>query len=286
MKLDEIYIRDPFIFVEDGVAYLVGSTDPNPFADHATSFLAYKSTDLENFEGPFELFRNDGTFWSDRHYWAPELYKIDGKYCLFASFKSLNNVRATQVLVCDTPLGKYVPSEKPYTPNNMECLDGTYYEENGKKYSFFCNEWQQVFDGTICVGELNDSLTELSNVKTLFKASDAKWPVPFMCNDKKCYVTDGPFIYKTKNNRLIMIWSSPDETGYATGIAYSDSGIYGNWIHLDKPLLSDDKGHGMIFTFNNQLYLTVHKNNSNFGSERPVIYKIKEENDMIHLLEN
>ena len=56
MKANEIYMRDPFIFVEDGVAYLVGTTDENAWGGPASGFLGYKTEALENFEGPFTLF--------------------------------------------------------------------------------------------------------------------------------------------------------------------------------------------------------------------------------------
>ena len=288
MKLKDIYMRDPYIFVEDDVCYLVGSTDENPFSDTASGFLAFTSKDLVNFEGPYPIFENDGTFWSTMNYWAPELFKINGKYCLFASFIAKGRHRSTQVLTCDTPIGKYIPTAKPYTPSEWDCLDGTYYEENGKKYSFFCHEWTQINDGTICVGELNDELTELTNVKTLFKASEAKWAKSFKVSDDNSrlnYVTDGPFIYKRKNGRLLMLWSSPSDNGYALGVCYSDTGVSGNWIHLDEPLYKNDGGHGMIFEFKGDTYLIIHINNSKNGQERPKLLKVIEENDMIHLEE-
>ena len=80
MLLKDIYMRDPFVYVENGIAYLVGTTDETCWEGKAKGFLGYKSKDLVNFEGPFILFSNDGTFWADEHYWAPELYKIKDKY--------------------------------------------------------------------------------------------------------------------------------------------------------------------------------------------------------------
>ena len=58
MKLNEIYMRDPFIFVEDDTCFLVGSTDKQVWEGKAFGFLGYKSKDLVNFEGPFVLFEN------------------------------------------------------------------------------------------------------------------------------------------------------------------------------------------------------------------------------------
>lgn len=287
MVLKDIYMRDPFIFVEDGVAYLIGTTDKNAWEGKAKGFLGYKSEDLVNFTGPYVLFVNDGSFWSDENYWAPEMYKIDGKYHIFASFFKQGKLRRSQVLTCDSPLGLYKPTSKPFTPEGWQCLDATFYEENGKRYSFFCHEWVQIHDGEICVGELNHDLTELSNIKVLFKASDAKWPVCFYCggSDIKNYVTDGPFIYKTSKGRLIMLWSSNSSKGYAIGMAYSDDGVYGDWKQVDEPLFANEGGHGMIFEFKGKKYLIIHTDNSSSTHERPLIKEIIEENNLIRFKE-
>lgn len=287
MELNEIYIRDPFIFVEDDILYLIGSTDEQPWSGKASGFLGYKSKDLKNFEGPFSLFENDGNFWSDENYWAPEMHKIDGKYCIFASFFAQGHHRSSQVLFSDKPFGKYVPSLKPFTPKDWDCLDATYYEENGHRYTVFCHEYLQTIDGEMCLGEFNEDLTELLSVKTLFKASDAKWSVGFPLGNhpQMCFVTDGPFIYRMKSGRLLMLWSSNGAKGYTLGLAYSDNGIMGDWKQIDKPLYADDGGHGMIFEFKNTKYLIIHINNKQFGHERAKLFKVIENNNAISLEE-
>lgn len=287
MKLSDIHIRDPFILVEDNTCYLIGSTDEQIWSGKASGFLGYKSTDLKNFEGPFSIFENSDDFWADENFWAPEMFKIDGKYCIFASFFNKGHCRASQVLISDKPFGQFVPSAKPFTPEDWECLDATYYEENGHRYSIFSREHLQVIDGEICAGELNNDLTELTNVKTLFKASEAKWSVGFYLDrsSQKHYVTDGPFIYKMKNGRLLMLWSSNGPQGYALGLAYSDNGIMGDWKQFDEPLYTDDGGHGMIFEFKNTKYLIMHVNNKTFGKERAKLFKVIENEESISLEE-
>ncbi|MGI6713831.1 MAG: glycoside hydrolase family 43 protein [Bacilli bacterium] len=285
MTIKDIYMRDPFVFVENGTAYLIGTSDENIWSGKADSFLGYKSTDLVNFEGPYVLFKNTDDFWADENFWAPELHKIDGKYYIFASFKNVDRPRASQALVASTPFGKYTPLAKPFTPKDWECLDATYFEENGRKYSIFCREWLQVHDGEICVGELNDDLTELKNIKKLFKASDAQWAQYFYNGDdkNKKYVTDGPFIYQCENGRLLMLWSSNGKEGYALGVAYSDNGILGEWKQLEEPLFKDDGGHGMIFSFQGKKYLILHTSNKTPLSERPYLIEVIEENNMIKI---
>ena len=80
MKLNDIYLRDPYVYVEDGVCYLVGTSDIQAWGGKASGFLGYKSSDLQNFEGPFALFENTPSFWADENFWAPELHFINGEW--------------------------------------------------------------------------------------------------------------------------------------------------------------------------------------------------------------
>jgi len=284
MKLNEIYMRDPFIFVENDVAYLIGTTDEQAWGGKAHGFKGYKSTDLENFEGPYQLFTNSDDFWAFEHFWAPEMHKINGKYYIFASFIAPGHNRSSQALVCDTPLGTYVPLKKPFTPEEWMCLDATYFEENGKKFTIFCHEWSQIHDGEVVVAELESDLCGVKNPKSIFKASDSKWAKPFFVNGSeiKNYVTDGPFIYKTKSGRLLMLWSSVSDNGdYAQGLAYCDNGIMGDWKLIDEPLCRKDSGHGMIFEFKGKKYLILHNNNRSHPNERPVIQEVLEVNNSL-----
>ena len=277
MKLSEIYMRDPFVFVEDGVCYLVGTSDKQAWGGKASGFLGYKSTDLLDFEGPYVLFERNDSFWADENYWAPEMHKINGEYYLFASFFKEGKHRASQVLMSSSPLGKYVPSKKPFTPEGWDCLDATHYEENGKHYAFFCHEWVQVGDGEICLGELNDDFTSLERVEVLFHGSDAKWAVPH--DEGKGvtgYVTDGPFLFKDEEGKLCMIWSSFSKEGYALGVARSEGGVHGPWKQEEEPLVKEGGGHGMVFSFKGRRYLIVHIHNDEHLKERPFLRILKE----------
>ena len=66
MKTNEINIRDPFVLLENGTYYLYGTRGATCWGP-ATGFDVYTGTDLENWEGPFPCFENDGTFWADRN---------------------------------------------------------------------------------------------------------------------------------------------------------------------------------------------------------------------------
>lgn len=284
MKLSDIHMRDPFILPENRKYYLYGTRGKNCWIKESPApdmgFDVYISEDLENWSEPKAVFEKTDGFWADRNFWAPEVHKYRGKYYMFASFFNAVRHRGTQILVSDTPDGKFTPlTKEPVTPEAWSCLDGTLYiDKKGEPHIVFCHEWSQIGDGAICEMKLSDDLTRaVSEPRTLCHGSDPWWAVKG--NDR--FVTDGPFFYRGESGRLYMLWSS-GANGYVQAVSYSSNGdIDGEWKH-DLPLLdSDDGGHGMIFkAFDSRLYLTLHRPN-NSPNERPAIIPIREENGTI-----
>jgi hypothetical protein len=146
----------------------------------------------------------------------------------------------------------------------------------------FCHEWTQIVDGTMELVRLSDDLSKpLTEPVTLFNASDAEWVLPVQEHGE---ITDGPFLYKSKNGKLIMIWSSFGTNGYAIGQAISENGrIAGPWTQAAL-IFKENGGHGMIFkTFDDQLVLLFHQPNIS-PQERAQMYLIEEENDRLVLV--
>ena len=277
MKKEEIRIRDPFILVDDKTKtyYMYGTTDL-VYDSYMTypRFFVYVSRDLENFEGPYVVF--DGkkeNFWATHDYWAAEVWQYNGKYYLFGSFKAENMRRATQILESDTPLGPFKPiSAKSHTPDMWECLDGTFWVENGTPYLVFCHEWVQCENGEMCAVELSKDLKDtVGEPFLLFKASDNPYTSSFERNDlKNCRVTDGPFLFK-ENGKLKMIWSSYADGRYAVLEAVSDN-LRGVWSHR-KPRFDFDGGHAMLFkTFEGKRYIALHHPNEPSKERAQFIY--------------
>ena len=120
----------------------------------------------------------------------------------------LDRHRATHIFVCDTPDGEFVPlTDKPITPPDWECLDGTFWIENGKPYIIFSHEWTQVKNGEIWAMQLSEDLkSAVDEPFLLFRASDNP-NVSELNGHLGAYVTDGPFLYR-EDGKVNMIWSS------------------------------------------------------------------------------
>ena len=285
MKRSDINIRDPFVLVHGGKYYLYGTRGETCWGP-ADGFDVYVGDDLENWSEPVECFHNDGSFWADRNYWAPEVHVWQGGFYMFASFKREGVCRGTAVLKAASPLGPFRPhSEGCVTPPGWECLDGTLYiSPEGKPYMAFCHEWVQAGDGEICALPLTDDLSAPAGEPfLLFRASEAPWcKVMKHSSGISGCVTDGPFFYRTENGTLLCLWASFSEGGYTEAVAVSDNGdITGRFVQAE-PLFKDDGGHGMVFRgLDGQLYLTLHSPNSHL-EERPVFYPIREEGGRLH----
>lgn len=279
MKRTDINIRDPFVLVHDGAYYLYGTRGATCWGP-ADGFDVYVSRDLDEWEGPYVCFHNDGTFWADRNYWAPEVYAYNGAFYMFASFKHPDVKRGTAILKAESPLGPFrLHSNGCVTPQAWDCLDGTLYiSKTGTPYMVFCHEWVQAGDGEICAIPLTADLSApAGEAFLLFHASDAPWcKVMHHSSGVSGCVTDGPFLWRTADGTLLCLWASFSQGGYTQAAAISDNGeIDGHFTQTD-PLFMDDGGHGMVFrALDGQLYLTLHSPNTHL-EERPFFHPIQE----------
>lgn len=280
MNLKDIYIRDPFILVYEGLYYLYGKTKVND-----KKFFVYKSKDLEEWLEPKTVFEPPENFWADRDFWAPEVYEYKGKFYMFASFKSPEKCRGTQILVADKPDGNFKPlTDLPATPLDWECLDGTLYIDNdGIPYMVFCHEWRQIDNGTVCYARLSDDLKHfVTEPVEMFSAHDYSFVEPIKAGVSK-FVTDGPFMHRLKNGELIMIWSSFGNDGYFISVLKSDNReIDGKWL-AQNMLFDKHGGHGMLFyDLQDNLKIIFHSPNEPAGEERAVILNLVEKDGMLH----
>ncbi len=293
MKLRDIHLRDPFILAEDGVYYLYGTrrgatTKVIPWQ----GLDVYTSTDLIEWSQPRECFTRPADFWSDRDFFAPEVYRYGNAYYMFASFRSETRLRCSQILKSDSPMGPFVPfTEGPITPEGWACLDATFYvDEDGTPWTAFCHEWTQIGDGTIDILPLTPDLSApAGKSEVILRAGDAEWAYSLVDPNGRNFVTDGPFFRRGTNGKLYMLWSgfhAGPQYWYVQALAISDSGsIRGPWRHADRYIYDEDGGHGMLFDgFDGNLYLILHSTNVP-PHERPRLFRVRETEDGFEITE-
>ncbi len=273
----EIHLRDPYILpiADEEKYYLFGTATPVTDQVPLRGFDYFTSDNLDEWQGPFPAFRAPASFWADRDFTSPEVHVYADGYYMFASFKAPGRCRGTQILAASFPGGPYLPhSHETVTPHNWECRDGTFFvDRSGDPWVIFCREWMEVGNGEICATPLEKDLSAAAgNPALLFRALDAPW---VRVRDRHA-VAEGPFLHRTDEGQLIMLWSSYDAGGYAIGIARSEKGLLGPWHHDPDPLYVLGGGHGMLFRmFEGLLMLTLHHPNSH-PHERPIFIPIRE----------
>lgn len=311
LTLDQFYSHDPFIVAhqESKTYYLYNGAGPRQLGGDRSGVIAYKSKDLQHWDGPYVVFTVPDGIWADpaQGVWAPEVHRYRGKYYLFATLhnnqkllpyksedelptyqekKAKPHLRGTQIFVADTPDGPFRVFGKGETGPPMEqmTLDGTLWVEDGKPNMVYAHEWIQVWDGTMEAIELTPDLGgRVGQPKLLFRASEAPWVKAAKPGEpRKTYVTDGPWLHKTKTGKLVMLWSSYRDGLYVETIATSQSGkLAGPWKQ-GEVLVGEDSGHGMLFhAFDGRLMLVLHQP---FRQARAKLFEVDDSGDTLRIV--
>ncbi|MER5224636.1 glycoside hydrolase family 43 protein [Streptomyces flaveus] len=314
MRLPDMPLHDPFIVAdsESGTYYLYTSNDPSVSGVDGTGTMVYRSRDLRDWTRPVVVFRTaeQKDIWASDGGWAPEVHAWGGRYYLFTTlhdqdkplpvrppnqwgtpFQLPNHMRGTITAVSDSLLGPFtvVDPAGPTPPEQLMTLDGTLYvDPAGQPWMVYAHEWLQTIDGTMEAIRLAPDLTRtIGDPVFLFKASDAFWiseQIPGgVPHQLAPYVTDGPQLYRTPDDSLLMLWSTYEKNvadqdgtisgGYVQTYAVSKSGdITGPW-QQHRPLVRDDSGHGMLFhTFDGELMMILHRP---FENARGKLYEMQ-----------
>ncbi len=269
-------IRDPFVLYYNNKYYV-----------YSTGWYLSCGDDLrETFSTPKTCVEIPEDFLEQP--WAPEVYLYDDKFYMLTTYRSSKNkLRGCAVFVSDTPEGPFkLHSDGTITPKEYDSIDGTLYiDESGQPWMIYTQEYTTAKDGlsrTMCAKLSKDLKEFLDTPVELFNKSDTHW--------SNGLLTEGNFVYKTKNGKLIMIWSDFIDSDYALSFSVSDGNILGPWKHSKKPFYSKDLhgeldgGHGMIFKDRDGLlWLALHSPNTPppNGTENLALIPIVEENDTI-----
>lgn len=282
----DIGLSDPFIMAD---------TKSQKYYMTGTGGGLWSSSDLETWDYlGFPLqFNNSGWMGMSPQVWASEIHYIDGKYYNMSTFTNgdidvngtMQPRRAVHIMSSSLPQGKYTlisGSDAIYLPAEKTTLDGTYFEDtDGKRYLLYCHEWVQNGNGTIEYIELKPDMTGTIGQGTIMtRAHDATW--------NTSPVTDGPYLFRTQEGRLGMIWTSWHGERYVQGVAYSTSGeLSGPWVHEPLPITPDNYGHGMLFrTFDNKLLMSIHSHrninlDAQYFERHPVLFVMDDSGDQL-----
>ena len=259
-----VQIRDPYVLECAGTYYMYGT------GLASEGYGCVFSTDLQTWSDPVQVCAPQDGCDGEGDWWAPECHYYKGAFYLFASYRSAaSGKRGTAIFRASDPLGPFeIITGGHVTPKERDCIDGTLYvDESGQPWMVYVGEWTSNKDGVgdMYAAKLSDDLTAfVSEPVLLFRGSAPK--------KRAANITDGPYLYRTQNGRLLMLWSYFDKKGYCVQIAYSDNGkVDGKWVQqpgalYTKTRRNSDGGHGMLFMApDGTLTLSIH--GPNFASE-------------------
>ena len=271
---DDFLIRDPFVLVHDGLYYMYGTG-----AAKGNGYGCYTSPDLVHWAGPFNVFTAPADFDGVKDFWAPECHAYGGHFYLFATyFSRATGHRGVSIFRADDPLGPFEEiTDGHVTPHERDSIDGTLYvDDAGQPYMVYVEEWTSTEDGVgrMAAASLSDDLTHFTTApRELFRADDPSWT--------SSSVTDGPFVYRSRTGKLLMLWSSFSAQGYCVALA-SAREMNGRWLQQHARLYAKgrhhamDGGHGMLFTdLTGQLTLCIHAPNSD-APARAQFYPVRD----------
>ncbi|MBD5778062.1 family 43 glycosylhydrolase [Pelagicoccus sp. NFK12] len=303
MYMPDMPLHDPFIVAHEPTQtyYLYTRNVSRLTGVEELGTMAYTSKDLKNWDPPKVVFTVPEDSFAQEGNWAPEVHEYKGKFYLFVTLHDSDAylkrppetwrdtyVRGTITAVSDTPDGPFEMLNKdgPVVPKDLMTLDGTLYvDQDEQPWMVYAHEWLQRIDGTIEAVKVSDDLSRaIDDPIHLFKASDAPWlNQSIEVSDAGLhYVTDGPQFYRTKDDVLLMLWSSYESGSYVQAIARSESGtLMGPWEQLD-PLVKRDSGHGMLFhTFEGDLMMVLHRP---FYNARGKLFDMADRGDHLEIL--
>jgi beta-xylosidase len=182
------YLADPYMKYENGYFYLFATGE----ASDGRFIPIYRSKDLTNWgfiRGAVE--NGSKTDWNYKHFWAPEVIKIKGKYYLYYTASPedspSNSGNRVGLAIADSIQGPYI-NYGIVIPNAS--LDGhPYFDKDSTMYIFYTIEWQNAKGlkaGNIYVDKMLTP-TRVEDKPTLLIASHDWQEGPFIYPDDSCY---------------------------------------------------------------------------------------------------
>lgn len=251
----KVPLGDPFIMLWQGKYYAYGTNSGD-------GIVGYVSDDLLTWSIPADvpngLVLKKADVWSDRWFWAPEVYHVNGNFFMYYTADEHICVAKS-----DSPLGPFTQEIQKPMIEGEKCIDNSLFiDDDGKPYLFF----DRFNDGlNIWLAELEDNLLNLKP-ETMHKCINVSKP----WEEVWPRVNEGPFVIK-HNSIYYMTYSanSYESQFYGIGVATATN-IKGPWTKyennpiLQKPGNLVGVGHSAMFTDKDgKLRIVFHAHNNN-----------------------
>lgn len=255
---------DPFVLADNGRYYAYGTMAADGLAVAVSDDLRVWSVAED-----LVLRKGDGVYGKD-HFWAPEVYRVNGRYILFyTSSEGEQNGRYNGICVAesDSPLGPFrsrVP--RPLIEGNGSLDNSLFIDDDGRAYVFFAH---YVTGAAVWVAPFDlESLTlDYAAAKEVIRSTEP-WEIPADTNDLS-RVCEGPFVVK-EGGVYYLTYSTHrcEDPDYNVCLATASS-VLGPWTKCGgRPVLTHQDGmngtghHSFFRDLNGRWRIAFHAHHS------------------------
>ena len=224
-----VEVADPFVFREGEIYYLYGT-------EARDGLFVWTSPDLVHWTHRGHAFKRTPETWSRRDFWAPELFKHQGKYYLhFTAMGGKERDRQRRRVVLaqgDSPLGPFKEIKSPWLEGAQRpIIDGHVFRDEDDQlylYTVHLDNPPKHMCFEIHVQKLDEKLN-LSGDTTMCVSPTLDWEGEM--------VNEGPFVLR-RGETYFLTWSANPywERNYSVGIATAPSPL-GPWTKSPEPIL-------------------------------------------------
>lgn len=297
-ELKDLPLPDPFVIEEEGKYYVFGTTDRTG----AKTFDCYETEDFSTWQIHRNIYVPSNLSFTKQSLFAPEVYKIDGKFYLYYSGKPNDTTSsAVNVLVSDYPYGPYVEYKGKNALNEdvnyvteplikdtksglgLGILDQTLLVDGEDIYMYYSVYDTGSMQYIVGFKMLDPVTVDLSTYKILVRPGELS-PATKTTNTlgwealKNFKVAEGPCVIKSPvNGKFYMTYSVnhyPDRY-YTVCYAYSDDPL-GDYT---KPYEKNGNWTNIFFGYAGGLVGTIYDQWDGFmsGTAHHSIFKVGEE---------
>lgn len=262
----DVAFGDPFVLKDGNKYYMYGTG-----GGAKKGFAAYSSTNLKNWKPEGQVYFGDNkNGWGTGAYWAPEVYKRNGKYYMFYSAQWKENPNNEKenfkigVAVSDKPTGPFTDLKNaPIFDPGYPIIDANVLFENGKTYLYYsrcCYKhpvesevatwakqkglYNEIEESWVYGVEMKSDFSGVIGDPVLLlrppvKMDVAEWESRSVTsNEVNRRWTEGSFIFKNKDTYYMMYSANNfDGQNYAVGYATSKNPLGPFKKAINNPVL-------------------------------------------------
>lgn len=239
-------IGDPFILVDNGTYYMYATSSAS------RGFDVWKSTNCEGWTHCGLAYERTATSFGKTSFWAPEVYKYQGKYFLVYSAQYKNDkgntAQSIGIAVADSPAGPFVDYTENgllYAPDYTVFDASLFFDDNGRVYLFYARDHKFTEDNSSQIEgiELSSDLKKTVGSFARLTTMTLTW---------ENYTNEAPCVFK-RNGKYYLMYSGGywGDSTYCVGYAVASSPL-GSYRKKDMILYSNSAtlsgtGHNNYF---------------------------------------